>query len=385
MEAWIFASIVSSLIGMAISSAGQVNANNQNQQNMMAQWQREDTTLQRSRADAEAAGFSPLAGLAGQAGAGQLTTLQNPVSAFADLGGAFNNAVATGETAMTGKKQRALTESQTRYQNLLNDQQKLDNTFQLTRILKELDGIDLHNDNLKAELMAKLGEQIATGVISPEDTGKIAGEFNSINKDFVPHKNDYIEKDYKVRKQQADTAQSNVALGWTKETNRAREADREFNATNVTEETGHKISYTYGGITYEFTTKSTTSGAVEPAEMGLGMNVAKLYGAGVLGGEKSNQINWYKADSGPYKGKIITTLPFDGVERQCYFEGIYNDNGLPVVKVLGDGWARNVCLVPTKYGFSGYELKNSKNVTFLESVDGAMDNFQSFLKQLREQ
>lgn len=373
--AWIMASVLLSILGMEMSAAGQMKTNEQNQQNMMAQWEREDTTLQRSRADAEAAGFSPLAGLAGQAGAGQLTTLQNPMSAFEGLGSAFNNSVATGDTVATGKKQRALTESQTRYQNLLNDQQKLDNTFQLTRILKELDGIDLHNDNLKAELMAKLGEQIATGVISPEDTSKIASEFNSINKDFLPRENKYIEKDYNVRKQQADTAQSNVSLGWTREKNRAEEAQREFESSNQTKETSNKMSFSYGGITYEFESKDITSGKIMPASIGLDPKVKPL---GSYGGV--DEIYFTQNST---TGKYWTDLKY-GNNKSLYatYEGI-SDAGLPCVSADGLFGRKYYVITPSKYGYTIYPI-DSKQIKFGFDLDKSMGLFSEIWKKMKE-
>lgn len=140
--------------------------NQQNEQLTRESWARDDSQLQRARADAEAAGFSPLAALSNNLTNTAPATMQAPqVVAPQFDSSSIISSLQEGVKNHINKKnsdvQNEFIKSQTKAQNIENDinnstkwSQKLQNVANLVKTLKELDAQNLDNYQKASILVA---------------------------------------------------------------------------------------------------------------------------------------------------------------------------------------------------------------------------------------
>lgn len=163
--------------GLGLANAGYTIYNDQRMIDTQNQWRaedqaREDSTLQRSRADAEKAGFSPLAALSNPVGSSAspvpVGASDSPFSsAQSALGAAANNKLAREQAEMA----KQLTESQisnvnadTRDKNASADVNESTTAVQVLRAKAELDSMIQNNNITEAQIVRYLNDMKAEGI-----------------------------------------------------------------------------------------------------------------------------------------------------------------------------------------------------------------------------
>lgn len=163
--------------GLGLANAGYTIYNDQRMIELQNQWRsedqaREDSTLQRSRIDAEKAGFSPLAALSNPVGSSAspvpVGTSDAPFgSAQSALSAAANNKLAREQAAMS----RQLTESQidntnadTRDKNASADVNEATSAVQILKAKVELDNMIRDGQMTTAQIVGYLNDLKSQGV-----------------------------------------------------------------------------------------------------------------------------------------------------------------------------------------------------------------------------
>lgn len=388
---WLIAGVVASIIGTLVSAGtgiyNAVTSSQENQQNISAQekmnadnismqretnalneqlmresWQRDDTAIQRSKADALAAGFSPLAGLGGAANSGPITLSApqtSPVISSMNRSG-LNQIADTGKSlGSLGQQlsnlpgQREQIEQAQLNNDLLRDQV----TYSKIKILKEFDNLDLQNTKLQREIESMIGDSLARGILSEDDLKGSKWE-------YVSASNRYDKEDQLRSDSNANTARSNEIQAW-KESNRHEEWQSEFNSTTETREQEQEIKFSYFGQEVKLRYKETSSGQYIPLSAGIPSNEDPYKSVGY--GEPAAVLN----ELG------------DGY----YFAG-WTSDGLPVLShnIPTIGKPQFLAIVPKGKGSQLYKIE-SKFVT-PGSFDGWRSRYGSdygtLLTRLRE-
>lgn len=186
--------------------------NQQNEQLTRESWERDDSQLQRARADAQAAGFSPLAALSNNLTNTAPATMQAPqviAPQFdsSSIISSLQEGVRNHQNKKNSDVQNEFLKSQTKAQNIENDinnstkwSQKLQNVANLVKTLKELDSQNLDNYQ-KASIL------VASGI--PRDT--VQSLISNTTKNDV-HRNTSQDTDNTLKKAQASLADAQTTL-----------------------------------------------------------------------------------------------------------------------------------------------------------------------------
>ena len=138
-----FLGFIANVVGSVMNYSEQENANKKNEELLRESWQRDDTATQRTKADVEAAGFSPLAAIGNNLGN------TNPVQMTApqlDTSGMSNSLNKTAEMAMMKNQQEQIAE-QTRGMKLDNDLKEQEFDLNLMNMADEVEQQRKQNDN----------------------------------------------------------------------------------------------------------------------------------------------------------------------------------------------------------------------------------------------
>lgn len=248
----------------------QQQTNEKNEQLMRESWERDDNAIQRSKADALAAGFSPLVGVNGASNSGPVTLSapQATVPSMSGLSNFFNQMSSAGQARLARDQMDPIYKAQAEQMDIDNDSRRMSNILSIVKATKEIEGLDLSNTRLEEEIKSMLGDMLANEVISADDLKGTRWDGVAANKS--------IDRDFKVR----ETANANSAISNsnTAEANRLRaleiqnqENERQWQhdaSTNAhTDESIVKFSYMGQEFTYR--TTDTTAGRYVPVISGV--------------------------------------------------------------------------------------------------------------------
>lgn len=293
--------------------AMQRETNAMNEQLMRESWARDDTAIQRAKADALSAGFSPLAGLnpAGNSGPITLSAPQTTaVTSKMDRSGfgQLQNALSGIKDIPMMRQQAELTDKQIEGLRLSNQSQKIENSFKVLRTLKELEGLDLNNTKLKQGIMDYYSDLLARNVITESD---IPVAFRGVK----AHNRYQVEDEFKAESN-ANQARSNEISAW-KEANRHSEWESEFASTTLTKEEEKEVKFSYMGQEVRLKYKQSESGQYLPITSGINPN------------EKSQGTVGYSQPASVIS-ELNKNIKNDNYKYKFYG---WSTDGLPVVKV----------------------------------------------------
>lgn len=243
----------------------QEETNSKNEALMRESWQRDDTAIQRSLADAKAAGLSPLAGLGGAANSGPITLSapQNNMDISASMN-QFGRSIDSIRNLPAMQLAATQQEKQIEQLDLANEAQRDANIFNKFKMLKEFDNLDLQNSKLRREIEDYIGDMLARGVLSLDDT-------KGTRWAHVKPSNRYDKEDTIRNESNKNTARSNEISAW-KESNRHEEWQSEFNSTTETREQEQEIKFSYLGQEVKLRYKESSTGQYIPLSAGIPSN-----------------------------------------------------------------------------------------------------------------
>ena len=298
-------SLFSNIAGFAFNGLGSIinfiqqdNVMKQEQKNLETAWSRDDSVLQRSRADAELAGYSPLAGLGASAGNTSPTQLSAPQL---EMSGMSQSLVELGSLGIQATELKMQKEMQNNQIALLQSQKR---------------GQDLQNTYDDLSLFDRLKQLATSNSISEKEFEKLKRYLlGTLPEQVEQNRHNVALEEEATRHSQAveeETRRSNIAYEEYRNlveqhAEEQRKFDREktevedFNRVLVTNPTG-----TGGSITYETSRKTGFSNAPFIS----GVNTSK---------ENYLTIN----DTTPQ-----ASINYDGTKLEFY--GVYGEANLPV-------------------------------------------------------